>query len=175
MSRVTYLNEKDFFLSKGNKNVLCTTRKGISVVMFSSRKCKHCEETYPIFSKLSIIDYKVPCSFGVLLAEDNIQVILSSRTSTSPIEATPYIIIYVNGRPSMAYTGNRDLKSMSAFIYEFVTRIGGPMVNSSPQTKVKITMEDVSKLKQFGGIPYNIECDKEKCYLVFSELGKKSS
>lgn len=176
MSRVTYLSEKDFFLSKGDKNVLCTTKKGISVVMFSSRRCKHCEETYPIFTKLSTYDFKVPCSYNILLVEDNINVVISSQKSTSPVKATPHIIIYVNGRPSMAYTGDRDLKSMSAFFYEFLSRIGGPMLNITQQhTKLKITPEDVNKFKQFGGIPYNIECDKEMCYLVFSELGKKSS
>jgi thioredoxin-like negative regulator of GroEL len=168
MNSLLFLTEQDFSIQQGKKGqVLCNNLPGVSLVLFFSKKCPHCGDTFPIFHDLPRI---VPgCRFAVLNISTNVNVARMSQQTIAPITVVPFIILYVNGRPFMKYNGEKSLRAISGFVNEVLSRIQSKK-NFSQNTSVEHD-DDIPEYSV--GIPFNLKCEGEQCYLTFSEAYKK--
>ena len=88
----------------------------MSLVMFYSTECVHCQKLIPIIKTLpNIVN---GCQFAIINVSKNRQIIGMSQQSKSPIKYVPYIILYVNGQPFMRYDGPQKMNEIRKFIFE---------------------------------------------------------
>lgn len=168
MNSIIFLSDQDFSVQNGKKGkVLCNNLQGISLVLFFSQQCPHCNDVFPDFSKLP---NAIPgCQFAVLNISKFPIVAQKAQQTIIPITEVPFIILYVNGRPFLRYNGKRTYNDIGNFVIEVLARIQGKR-NFSGNTQQQIASEDGEVLTYVNGlIPYNIHCDNETCYLTVSE------
>jgi len=122
MSGLLFLNSEDFTISKGTKgNILCNTIPGFSLVLFYSNQCPHCAQLLPIFKRLP--GTIGGCQFGMLNVSNNKMCVKMSKKTIVPIQYVPLIILYVNGRPFMKYSGAHEENDIKRFILEVAKKI----------------------------------------------------
>lgn len=166
MSGLLFLSSDDFVLSKGTKgNILCTSIPGFSLILFYSTQCPHCQNLLPIFKRLpgSING----CQFGIINVSTNKNCIRLSKDTISPITYVPYIILYINGRPFLRYSGPAIESEIRRFVFEVAQKVQSKQKFSNEQVK-----EDVrGHIPAFTiGIP---KCDEDVCYLEFDDAYDK--
>jgi thiol-disulfide isomerase/thioredoxin len=166
MSGLLFLSSDDFVLSKGTKgNILCTSIPGFSLILFYSTQCPHCQNLLPIFKRLpgSING----CQFGIINVSTNKTCIRLSKDTISPITYVPYIILYINGRPFLRYSGPPVESEIRRFVFEVAQKVQSKQKFSNEQVK-----EDVrGHIPAFTiGIP---KCDEDVCYLEFDDAYDK--
>lgn len=166
MSGLLFLSSDDFVLSKGTKgNILCTSIPGFSLILFYSTQCPHCQNLLPIFKRLpgSING----CQFGIINVSTNKNCIRLSKDTISPITYVPYIILYINGRPFLRYSGPSIESEIRRFVFEVAQKVQSKQKFSNEQVK-----EDVrGHIPAFTiGIP---KCDEDVCYLEFDDAYDK--
>lgn len=97
---IIYLRPENFFVNENNE--LCNNIDGFSFVIFTSKRCVICKDILPIFIRLS--NHITGCTFVEMDVDQNQQKIRSIAAKTStPIDFVPYILFYVNGRPTARY------------------------------------------------------------------------
>ena len=117
MSSLLFLQTDDFSLRKGEQGqVLCHDIRGFSLVLFYSTQCVYCQQIIPIFKRLP--DIVNGCQFGMINVSMNKQLIRLSKSSITPIEYVPLIILYINGSPYMRYDGPPEENEIRRFILE---------------------------------------------------------
>ena len=132
MSNLLFLTADDFELRKGTKgNIVCHDIPGYSLVLFYSTQCKFCKELIPIFKQLpgSISG----CQFGMINVSKNKNIVHMSRNSIAPIEYVPYVILFINGKPSMRYDGPADVQTIQKFVIDVSNRFKGQNFNRKQQ------------------------------------------
>ena len=134
MSALLFLTHEDFNIQRGQKgNVLGHFIKGFSLVLFYSTQCKFCNELVPIFRQLpGTIN---GCSFGMINISNNKKLIEMAKNTITPITYVPYIILYIDGRPFMAYKGKRDKKDITKFVIEVANNMAKKRSFSNTQIK----------------------------------------
>lgn len=167
MNSLIFLGEKDFTIQQGKKgNILCNNLSGVSLVLFFSKQCVHCGAVFPIFKELS--QSMGGCQFALLNVSTYYSVAQMSQKTISPITHVPFIVLYVNGRPFMKYNGAKTYKDISNFVTEVLSRIQ----SKKNFTTMKIEHED--DIPEYSvGIPFNMVCEGEQCYLTFNEAYQK--
>lgn len=112
-----FLTNEDFYIEQINASkLLFTNIRGVSVVMFYSTKCVHCQSLIPIFKTLPRM---IPnCQFGMVNIDLYKQVIAMSRETIDPIKFVPYIVFYANKRPIIKYSGPHNLNEIVRFVTE---------------------------------------------------------
>ena len=112
-----FLTNEDFSVEQINSSkLLFSNIKGISVIMFYSTKCGHCQSLIPIFKTLPKM---IPnCQFGMVNIDLYKQVIAMSRETIDPIKFVPYIVLYANRRPIIKYSGPHNLNEIARFVAE---------------------------------------------------------
>jgi len=168
MNSLLFLSEQDFSIQQGKKgNVMCNNLPGVSLVLFYSKKCPHCNDIFPIFKNLPQI---IPgCQFALLNISTNVNVARMSQKTIAPITHVPFIILYVNGRPFLKYNGEKSLRAVVGFVNEVLARIQSKK-NFSSNTRVEHD-DDIPEYSV--GIPFNMVCEGEQCYLTFNEAYRK--
>ena len=167
-NNIFYLQEKDFSLQEGKKgNVLCCNTRGITLILFYSKSCPHCSDVLPVFQTLPRV---VPhCQFGLLNISNHMRVAEMSINSICPIEYVPFIVLYINGRLFMKYTGPKTLEDIAKFLNDVISRLNTKKNFSS----LKIDSQENEIPPYSIGVPFNLVCEGEQCYLNFSEAYKK--
>lgn len=168
MNSLLFLTQSDFSIQQGKKgNILCTNLSGVSLVLFYSKQCPHCSDVFPVFQTLPRI---VPgCQFALLNISAYPGVAGMSQKTIAPLTHVPFIILYVNGRPFMKYNGQKSLNAISGFVNEVLQRIQSKK-NFSSNTRI----ENENEIPEYAaGIPFNLVCEGEQCYLTVSEAYKK--
>ncbi len=170
MNSLIFLGERDFSVQQGKKgSILCNNLSGVSLVLFFSKQCAHCGAVFPIFKELS--QTVGGCQFALLNISTHFNVAKMSRSTISPITHVPFIVLYVNGRPFMKYNGPKTYTDISSFVKEVLSRIQSKKNFSST---TKIDHED--DIPEYAvGIPFNMVCEGEQCYLTFNEAYSKGS
>lgn len=165
---IHYLKTSDFFIAEGKKGkVLCTHLKDVSFVMFYSKECVYCNEIFPVFKNLS---QQIPnCSFAVLNISVNPDVVFASQKTIAKIDSVPYLVLYVNGRPFVRYTGSRRFEDIGKFIIEILKRVQSK--KNFMDMKYEVMETELPKIA--GAIPFNIVCENDTCYLTFGEAYRK--
>lgn len=164
MSALLFLTAEDFSIAQGQKgSLLCNNLNGLSIVLFYSTQCVHCQTLVPIFKNL--LGTVTNCQFAMINVSQQKHVIALSQGTITPIKYVPYIVFYVKGRPFMKYNGPYEAAEIRRFIVEITRNL---------QTRQKFFEETNSKHEKERKIPeYTIgipkTCDEYGvCYLEFS-------
>lgn len=170
MSALIALNHRDFFISKGvTGNLLSTRIKGLCLVLFYSNACPNCLNLIPIFKALP--GTVSGCSFAAinLSVDGNRNCIAMSQQTKMPIKYVPMLILYVDGKPHMRYTGEGNLQMIRNFIVEVYNRLIGntqPMMGTIKESKKHIPRYTI-------GHPLYGKKKDNKSYLVFNGVYRK--
>jgi len=172
MNNIIYCEDKDFYLSKGQsgKILLCNSKykSGIFFVFFFSTKCPNCDVGMEAFSSL-IRKFPSEIKFGAININDYPTIIAKAAQSCTPLEYVPYLVLYFRGKPYLRYDGEMDINEMTSFLADAVKRIDEKkeFIKASPKEEEVITPDYA------GGIPYNIVCNKNKCYIKYNDVYKQ--
>jgi len=145
-----YLTPTDYYVSQNGE--LCNGVRGNSFVMFSSASCHYCTELYPAFVKLSHTIQG--CSFCVMnIDQENKRVVGMSRSTSTPIEYVPYVILYANGVPVSQFVPDEDYPdrnydNMRQFLIEETSRRSSVANNRAPQQQPR---QQQQQQQQRGG------------------------
>lgn len=170
MNSLLFLSEQDFSIQQGKKGrILCNNLPGVSLVLFFSKQCPHCTDVFPVFAALP---HAIPgCQFAILNISMFPGVAQKAQQTIAPITHVPFIILYVNGRPFMKYNGQKSYEDISNFVNEVLQRIQSTRNFSSNQSQIRVEDNDIPEYA--SGIPFNMVCEGETCYLTFNEAYKK--
>ena len=126
MSGILYLNVDDFVVRKGEKgNLMCLGYdvQGMSLVLFYSNECQHCNK---LLGRYKQLPYNINgCQFTMINVNkmENRRVVQMSNQTIVPITYVPDIILYVDGIPYMRYDGSHDIQSIKTFILDIYQRL----------------------------------------------------
>lgn len=168
MSGLLFLGNEDFNISKGTKgNILCHSIPGFSLILFYSTQCPHCQVLIPIFKRLP--GTIGGCQFGMCNVSTNKMLIKMSNETISPISFVPNLLLFVNGKPFMRYSGPSDINEIKRFVIEVAQKI---------QSKQKFSSENAKDEPDSREIPaytigYPLYGDDNVTYLEFNEAYKK--
>ena len=122
MSGLLFLSSDDFSVDKGNKgNILCHSIQGFSLILFYSTQCVHCQNLIPLFKKLP--GTIGGCQFGMINVSSNKQCVQMSKDTIAPISYVPYIVLYIQGKPFMRYSGPHDGSEIKRFVLEVANKV----------------------------------------------------
>lgn len=166
MSGLLFLSE-DYFKTVNTEkgDVLGTTIRGISLILFYSTQCPYCEPFIPIFKKLP--GTVGGCQFGMINISTNRSIVEKSKNTIMPLTYVPYIVLYNNGRPIISYDGPANEQELKNFVMSIV---------ESNQTKQQFIQDKpVIQEVQDSGIPaYTIGKPKgnDKCHVSWASAYK---
>lgn len=145
-------------IQRGTKgNIMCTKIPGFSLILYYSTQCQYCQSLIPIFKTLP--GTIGGCQFGMLNVSTNKSCVLMSKQTIVPIKFVPYIVLYINGKPFMAYDGPANGEEIRRFVIEAANNVK----EKRQFTKGKVKeAEDDGIPKYTVGIPV---CNGGVCYL----------
>ena len=158
MSGLLYLSSEDFALQRGKKGpIMCHQIRGISLILFYSTHCEHCKELIPIFKSLpGTIN---GCMFGMINVSLNRACVAMSQNTIAPIKYVPYIVLYVDGKPFMAYKGPYQASELQKFVVQVAQNI-----QKKQQFSKDVVKQEEQKIPEYTiGIP--VCGDDNVCYL----------
>lgn len=161
MSGLLFLTHDDFGVERTPKGSIMTTKlKGFSLILFYSTQCGYCKTLIPIFKRLP--GTIGGCQFGMINVTTNKNVVMKSKDTLTPLKFVPYIVLYINGKPFMAYQGPNDENEIRDFIVEVAQKL---------QSKQQFTQETQERIKKKSHIPeYTVgipkNCEDGVCYLT---------
>ena len=123
MSGLLFLKTDDFYIQQASKGgtILCTSIRGISVILFYSTSCDYCKKLIPIFKRLP--GQIGGAQFGMANVSIDQLIVKMSRDTIAPIKYVPLIILYVNGRPFIRFDGDMNEESIKQFVYDVGNKI----------------------------------------------------
>ena len=162
MSSLLFLQSRDFSLVEyQNQNVMTIRASGFVLIMFYSTRCSHCQVTVPAFKS---VNHAVNgCQFAVVCIDTSPEIIQLSQHSSTPLQYTPYIVLYYNGMPFMEYKGRVDPRNVSIFVNKAVQYVMNPEDHEPHEPKSTRTIPDSTMF----GMPL---CGKQRTYLEFKDL-----
>ena len=163
MSGLLFLTSDDFKVIKGNKgNFLSNSIQGLSLILFYSTQCVHCQKLISPFKKLP--GTIGGCQFGMINVSTNKQCVIMSNDTMSAIEYVPTIILFNDGNAFMRYNGPHDVNEIRRFVMEVANKI---------RSKQKFTNENIKESKKRILEYYDKKYFKnnpEICYLKINDL-----
>ena len=169
MNGLLYLSSDDFFIQDTPSGKLLNTysTQGLILILFYSTQCKHCVNAIPIFRNLPQMIHG--CSFGMINVSTNARVVHMSKSTVSPIQYVPYIVLYFNGEPYYKYKGQVNIENIQRFISEVSKMLVGKQKFGNESSKKipsqQSSKEEDKKIPEYTiAIPY---CDEDVCYLEF--------
>ena len=198
MSSFLFLEPRDFSVRSGDKGqVLFLTfqPRGLTLVLFYSTDCPHCEELLKHFKQLpSTVN---GCQFAMANVGRYRSIVQMSRSTIVPLNYVPDVILFVNGFPYVRYEGPPDLDSITQFLFEMnkkiknysfvenrsvpppahppVTSSSSPQYATAPSTAPPSSLS--TSIPEYTiGIPLYGERKKDKvCYLNFNSAYVKAN
>ena len=169
MSKLLYLSSEDFTVIQGpNGPVLSNRVKGISIVLFYSKKCVHCHSFIPIFKRIPSSVSGV--SFGMVNVSQNIELVKMAEQTILPIKYVPLIVVYVNGKPFIKYKGSNTEQGIKNFLSEITQKLNNKQYFSQQQREMKTEKKENSIPDYCIARP---KCNSEGvCYLSFDKAYK---
>jgi thioredoxin-like negative regulator of GroEL len=169
MNGLLFLCSEDFYVNEQQNEKLlnCQVNQGLLLVLFYSTQCEHCQKAIPVFRQLPQMIHG--CSFGMINVSTNAKVVHLSRTTISPIQYVPLVVLYVNGEPYYKYKGTISLPEIQKFIVQM-----SQMLESKQQFVQKdLSTKEARRIPEYSiGIPH---CDEDVCYLEFDEAYTSTS
>ena len=163
MTGLIFFCSEDFNLKAGNKgDLLCNNIPGISLCLYYSTQCSYCQELIPEYKKLpgSISG----CHFGMINVSKQKSILHMSKSTLTPIQYVPLIILYANGTPLARFDGTNDIDEIKKFVINIATKLQNEFNDDN-------TEESESKLIENEIPEYTIgkplEGKMKVCYLDF--------
>jgi thioredoxin-like negative regulator of GroEL len=174
MNGLLFLSSEDFYVNDHpSEKLLCShVNQGLLLVLFYSTQCDHCKKAIPIFRELPQRIHG--CSFGMINVSTNAKVVHLSRTTISPIQYVPLIVLYVNGEPYYKYKGSIALPDIQQFVVQMSQLLESKQrfVNQ-PAPAAAQPLGKEKRIPEYSiGIPY---CDEDVCYLEYDDAYEKKS
>ncbi len=121
-SGLHFLSGDDFNTVEGPNGspIMIQPIRGLSMVMFYSNSCTHCQTLMPLFKKLPEI--VKGANFALANVSTHKSIVAKSRGTNTQIDYVPMVIFYVDGAPFAQYTGNNNMNELVGFIKEMATR-----------------------------------------------------
>lgn len=167
MNGLLFLSSDDFYVNEtpNGKLLNSNVNNGLCLILFYSTQCVHCQKAIPVFKQLPQLIHG--CSFGMINISTNAKVVHMSRTTVSPVQYVPYLILYINGEPAYKYKGGITLQEIQKFIFNISQQI-------QPKQKFIDSLDkDEKKIPEYTtGIPF---CDENFCYLDFEVAYPKNA
>lgn len=148
-----FLGNEDFSIEQVNTSkLLFSNIRGVSVIMFYSTKCVHCQNLIPIFKTLPRM---IPnCQFGMVNIDLNKAVIAMSRETIDPIKFVPYIVFYANRRPIIKYSGPHNINEIARFVTEVSRTLASQQFFTKESDDKKVTQKEERKIPEYTtGLP----------------------
>lgn len=171
MNGLLFLSSEDFYVheQQNEKLLNCQVNQGLVLVLFYSTQCEHCQKAIPVFRQLPQMIHG--CSFGMINVSTNAKVVHLSRTTISPIQYVPLVVLYVNGEPYYKYKGSITLPDIQKFIHQMSQMLESKQrfINQQQhsQPNPQASQKEGRRIPEYTiGIPH---CDEDVCYLEFDE------
>ncbi len=119
---LSFLTGDDFSVVEGpnGRPIMVHQFRGLSMVMFYSNSCSHCQTLLPVFKELPKVVNGA--HFALANVSSNKSIVAKARSTNTPIEYVPLVIFYVDGAPFAQYTGEHNLQAIVGFIKEMAQR-----------------------------------------------------
>jgi len=171
MSGLLFLSSEDFFTVNGTKgNIMCHSIPGISLILFYSTQCEHCQKLIPIFKLLP--GTLGGCQFGMINVSTNRECVKMSQNTIAPITYVPYIILFIGGKPFMKYQGPHDINEIKRFVFEVAQKMRTKQ-KFTDGGKIKIDKEGLKIPAYTIGHPLCGGDGDDVCYLTMEEAYQK--
>jgi len=162
-SPIVLLKDADFKavqLQKGH--LVYNTLPGISFVFFGSNKCKFCPGVMEVMKALPAYLGKA-CTTAIVNMDEAKSLRELSKGTPFEIKYVPFLVIYNNGAPVNVYNGEKKLLNIVNYLRDIIPKIKAAMPTPFVKTAKKTEDNDL-------GLPYNVYCDDEMCYLTDGEM-----
>ncbi len=127
MSGIIELTAESFKKMKGNRGFVLglPDMQNITLIMFYSVQCPHCDNAMPELEKLSqfIISNNLPIQIAICDILKNKKIIQESAETVDPIKFVPYMPIYLNEKPYLRYNGKKTAEEMLNYLIEVLKRV----------------------------------------------------
>jgi len=124
MSGILFMGNDDFQVRRGDRGDLLALTyepKGLTLILFYSIDCPHCDT---LLSKFKYLPNHINgCRFGMVNINKNMSVVERSRNTIAPITYVPDMILYVGGLPYVRYDGPHDIEEIKTFILNIYQKI----------------------------------------------------
>ena len=176
-SGIIELHAGSFKKMKGNRGYVLgiPNAQNLTLVMFYSIKCTYCDQAMPELEQLSkfVHENGLPINIAVCDIMKNKAVIQESADTVDPIKFVPYMPIYLNEKPYLRYNGKKTAEEMLNYMIEVLKRVDTRQKfvqqNNRPNQHQE-EEEDRSTSNNGEGVPYNVVCEGDVCYLTQDEV-----
>ena len=139
------LSTQNFHVVGQQRQSLNINYGGNVLVFFKLQECQGCAAFEPVFNQLSTEEQRV--SVAVLDLTYNREIVQMSRSSTTPIQKVPCLILYVQGRPHARFKGQKDLQSLK----NFITGALQAVPQQPPQQSSFVPQQQPPQQNMYGG------------------------
>ena len=98
----------------------------------------------------------------------NKKIIQESADTVDPIKFVPYMPIYLGEKPYLRYNGKKTAEDMLNYLIEVLKRVDTRQ--KFVQQKKEPEEDDKRAVNNGEGIPYNVVCEGDVCYLTQEEV-----
>nr|QBK86598.1 MAG: thioredoxin [Marseillevirus LCMAC102] len=113
---VHQLSPQNFKVVGRNIKTLNINLSGNVLVFFKMQGCPGCGTFEPIFHQLAGASTNDNIKYAACDLTNQRDIIKMSRQTSTPIQAVPFIILYVNGNPLAKYTGKKSIPAIKSFM-----------------------------------------------------------
>jgi thiol-disulfide isomerase/thioredoxin len=172
-SGIIELHAESFKKIKGNRGYVLgiSNAQNLTLLMFYSLQCAYCDQAMPELEKLSkfINENNLPINIAVCDIMKNKKVIQESADTVDPIKFVPYMPIYLGEKPYLRYNGKKTAEEMLNYLIEVLKRVDTrqKFVQSAKQEQED---EEEPRVSGNEGIPYNVVCESDVCYVTQDEI-----
>ncbi len=172
-SGIIELHAESFKKMKGNRGFVLGIpgAQNLTLIMFYSLQCTYCDLAMPELDKLSrfIVENQLPITIAVCDIMKNKKIIQESADTVDPIKFVPYMPIYLGEKPYLRYNGKKTADEMLNYLIEVLKRVDTRQKFVQRQSSV-VQEEEKSQTSSGEGIPYNVVCEGDVCYVSQDEL-----
>jgi hypothetical protein len=172
MSAIKELHAEHFKKLKGNRGFVLGIpgAQNLTLVMFYSIQCTYCDQAMPELEKLArfIQENNIPVTIAVCDIMKNKKIITESAETVDPIKFVPYMPIYLSEKPYLRYNGKKTAEDILNYLIEVLKRVDTRQ--KFVQQKQNVEEEDNSRQQSNEGIPYNVVCEGDVCYVTQGEI-----
>lgn len=111
---VHQLSAQNFQVVGRQQKTLNINLPGRILVFFKMAGCPGCAAFEPIFYQLAGEERRV--NYALIDLTDSRSVVEMSRSTSTPIQTVPFIMLYVDGNPFAKYTGKKNTPALKSFI-----------------------------------------------------------
>jgi len=121
---VIILAPRDFTLVGRNSKTLNINLQGPVLVFFKQNSCRGCMSFAPIFNKFANIEKRIKYAIYDLDSDPSKMVVKKSQQSNTPITHVPFVIFYVDGKPSFVFnTRDKSEQATGTFIRDMIGKL----------------------------------------------------